>query len=1164
MGRLEMEFLGGTQIRLDGVPLSALRSKKGQALLCYLAVTGRSHERFRLAGLLWPDVPEGVAQANLRKLVSRLKPALSPYLFIHHATLAFNRETDCWLDVAEFQQRVIQRADVGQLARAVALYRGDFMDGFDTRDAPLFDEWVLAQRARLREAAVAAWRTLIAHAQAAGRYEPAAAYARQLLAHEPWHEDAHRDLMRALALSGQRTAALAQYDHCRRVLAEEFGVEPSPETVALYDDIRAGTLAASTDTPVTPPVGLLPLPPYAGLAAAGEASPFVARQAELTRLHRHLGLALAGQGQVVFLAGEAGSGKTALAQTFARQAQGQWPELVAVAGLCNAITGLNDPYHPFRAIAAQLAGDIDQVAARTLGHEQARRLWALLPQTTASLLAAGPDLWDTFVPLEPHLARARGHQGAGEAWLRRLEALAVERPLPGAGVVGQQRLFEQFAELLRLLARHAPLLLILDDLQWADMATISLLYHLSRHLDARRIMILGVFRPADLAAGRDGERHPLLPVVGELRRRFGDIVLDLEAADGRQFVEAFLDTQPNRLSPAFREAFFQLTRGQPLFTIELWRDLQERGDVARNDAGEWAALPGLVWRRRPARVEAVIGERIQRLPAVAQDILRVASVEGERFTAEVVARVLDLDERVVFSHLRRDLDQAHSLVQAESAGQSAAGRLSRYKFRHILIRNYLYEGLAQGEAAHLHEAVGRELEALHGAATDDMAVELAEHFRRAGAAGKAAAYRQRAGEQAFRRSAIREAGAHYRETLALLETLPDGPEKVRRELTTQMCLGAALMSGADEMAEVEQVYTRALALARRLEDAQAMNPALVGLLNCYMLSGFFARANAVAEELLALAARAGDAAITLGSHYAAGIALFFLGDYEAAYEHLQAVIHLYDPAQHRQLAHTFSYDPGTMAYQYAALASWALGYAERAIALSAEGLRLSRQHANPFNLANSLNHAALHICWSHGDSQTALLYSEEALSLATRYDFRQLIGLALLCRGWSMFYSGQVEKGFKELWEGLTLWLASGVRLAINYCYQTIAKAYLVVGDDQNAWDALEKGFNSVESGPFWEAELWRLRGELLIRRGAAATEIAAGFQQAYDIARRQGATMLLLRAAVSRGRWYAQTGRRAEALAQLEEAYGALTEGFDTADLRAAKALLDTLRQTP
>lgn len=1166
MASLELRLLGGIQLQQNEGPPVGLTSKKGQALLCYLAMAGRPLDRSRLAGLLWPDVSEGVAQANLRKVISRLRPSLSPYLSIHYGTLAFNHDSDWWLDVVEFQERVAHKSDIDQLAQAVDLYQGDFMDGFDTRDAPLFDEWVLAQRTRLREAAVAAWRTLITQSHAAGRYEPAVAYARQLLAQEPWHEETHRDLMRALALSGQRGAALAHYEVCRRVLADELGIAPAAETLALYDHIRAGTLAVparieSTFSPKTPAAGRPAFQVNDSGSSFREKSPFVGRHTELTRLHRHLSLALAGQGQVALLTGEAGSGKTALAQAFARQAGGQWPELVVVTGICNAITGLGDPYHPFRAITAQLAGDIGTASARALDHEQARRLWELLPHATESLLEAGSDLWDTFVPLDAHLARARTHERASEPWIRRLEAVAVERLPPRAGVVRQQRLFEQYAEFLRLLARHAPLVLILDDLQWADAGTISLLYHLSRHLTVWRIMILGAFRPADIAVGRDGERHPLLPVVSELRRRFGDIVLDLEATDGQQFVEAFLDTQPNRLTTTFREAFFQLTRGHPMFTVELWRDLQERGDVIRNDAGEWAALPGLTWRHLPARVEAVIGERIHRLPLTAQDILRVASVEGECFTAEVVARVLGIDERTTFAQLRHDLDEAHSLVQVESVRHSDAGRLSRYKFRHSLIRNYLYDHLGAGERIYLHELVGRELEALNGAESGDIAVELAQHFRQAGSAGKAAAYLQLAGERAFRRSANREAIALYGEALALLEILPDGPEKVRRELTTQMSLGAALMSSADAMTEVERVYTRALALARMLEDPQAINPTLIGLWLCNILSASFGRAYAVAEELLALAADAGDEAIGLGGHYAAGISLFFMGDFGPASEHLQTAIRLYDPARHRHLTHYFSYDPGTMAYQYAALTSWFMGHAERAIVLSAEGLRLAREHANPFNLVNNLNYVAILFQYL-GEPQSILSINEEALALAARYDFPHLYAMALYCRGWGLFYTGQVEKGLEFLNQGLVKWLSSGARLALTHYYQTLGEAYLIAGDDQQAWEALEKGFGSVESGQFWEVELHRLRCELLIHRGAAAIEIEGSFQRALDIARRQQAKALVLRATISQCHWYEQTGRRAEAHHRLEAVYLTFIEGFDTPDLKQAKALLDSLSQ--
>jgi DNA-binding SARP family transcriptional activator len=239
---LEMRFLGGVAIQQNGVPLTALKSQKGQALLCYLALTSKAHGRLALAGLLWPEMTEEKALMNLRNVLTRLKQHLAPHLTITRQSIGFNQDVPYWLDVAEFEAGVAASSDTGRLQAAVKLYGGDFLDGFYLSDVTHFDEWVLAQRARLRELALAALHRLVTHFAAQAEYETAIAYARQLLAIEPWREEAQRELMRLLAFSGQRSAALRQYETCRRILTEEVAVQPSAETESLYKANRAGQL----------------------------------------------------------------------------------------------------------------------------------------------------------------------------------------------------------------------------------------------------------------------------------------------------------------------------------------------------------------------------------------------------------------------------------------------------------------------------------------------------------------------------------------------------------------------------------------------------------------------------------------------------------------------------------------------------------------------------------------------------------------------------------------------------------------------------------------------------------------------------------------------------------------------------------------------------------
>jgi adenylate cyclase len=394
-------------------------------------------------------------------------------------------------------------------------------------------------------------------------------------------------------------------------------------------------------------------------------TPCVARERELAQLDAYLNAAVAGNGAIVFITGEAGNGKTLLAQEFARRAQARHPNLVVANGNCNAHIGIGDPYLPFREILALLTGDIEtRWAAGGMSRTSARRLWGTVPHTVKALVDVGPDLVDIFVSGPPLVTRATAAAPRGRGTLAQLKTLmARHQTAPGPVHLRQSDLFAQYTRVLHMLARQEPLLLILDDLQWADAGSISLLFHLGRRLEGRRILVVGLYRPADIALGRpsttsgERERHPLEPVVNELQRHFGNTQVVLRQAEGKEFIKAFLDIEPNRLEIGFREALHRQTGGHPLFTVEMIRGLQARGDLVQDEGGQWIEGPALDWKTLPARVEGVINERISRLPLTLQEVLKVASVEGEVFTAEVVARVQGINERHMVSQLSHILDR---------------------------------------------------------------------------------------------------------------------------------------------------------------------------------------------------------------------------------------------------------------------------------------------------------------------------------------------------------------------------------------------------------------------------------------------------------------------------------------------------------------------------
>lgn len=529
---------------------------------------------------------------------------------------------------------------------------------------------------------------------------------------------------------------------------------------------------------------------------------FVGRETELAELNRHLQRALDGDGRVVLVAGEAGRGKTALLAEFARVAPAAAPELVVAHGVCSAVTGLGDPYLPFRDLFGSLAGD---VAARwqagTLTAEQARRLWALAPVAVDTVLATGQQLVDVLVPVPAVQRRLEARMDAAQATMR-IKALRRE------GEARRDRVFEQATAVLRALAQQSPLLLSIDDLQWADAASASLLFHLARRLPNSRILLVCAYRPSDLAAdaavpGGEGTGWSVRETLLEIERLFGGVEIDLDAFDpvaARRLSDALLDREPNNLPDAFRVKFFWQTRGHPLFAVELLREMQAQGDLVRDETGRWVAKDEIDWAALPARVTAVIEQQLHRIDGEARRLLDAASVEGEFFTADVVAAASGLERARVVRLLSGELGRQRGMVRERGERPVGGGevqpptqRLARFQFRHALFQHYLYQKLGAAERQRLHARTGASLEALHRHDLDTVAAELAHHYTRAGDATKAVEFLSRAGDRARTGYAHREAIDHYEHALSLQRAAGDREGAAR----TLMKLGLAYHTAFD-------------------------------------------------------------------------------------------------------------------------------------------------------------------------------------------------------------------------------------------------------------------------------------------------------------------------------------------------------------------------------
>ncbi|MEK6256092.1 MAG: tetratricopeptide repeat protein, partial [Chloroflexota bacterium] len=514
---------------------------------------------------------------------------------------------------------------------------------------------------------------------------------------------------------------------------------------------------------------------------------FVARERELEWLNGFLEKTLDGNGKVVFIAGGTGRGKTALITEFSRRAIEAHPNMLGAIGNCRAYSGVGDPYLPFREVMGMLTGDLESDwAAGIIPTKQAQRAWNSVPLAVKAFLDHGPHLPGIFVDPKKLMSRALSASDEDASWLQELH-VALNRQSERSDSLDQSYLFEQYTNVLRNLAEHRPLLLVLDDMQWIDTASASLLFHLGRRLEGVPILIICAYRPEEVALGRSSiqfnsgqnERHPLDKVLNEFKRQFGDICKDLGQVaftEDRGFVDAYLDSEPNRLEDRFRKALFSHTAGHPLFTIELLRAMQERGDLIQ-DNGFWVEQSSLDWKSLPARIEGVIDERLHRLEEELFEILTVASVEGVIFTPQVLARVQGLSDHKLLRQLSRELENRHRLVTEQEGVFVGQNWLARYRFSHVLFQQHIYNNTSEGERRLLHQTIGEILEELYKGHESEIAGQLIHHF--SGDRKREQHYAKLAGEHAARQFANHEALVYFSQAL---ELTAEGEYEQRYEL----------------------------------------------------------------------------------------------------------------------------------------------------------------------------------------------------------------------------------------------------------------------------------------------------------------------------------------------------------------------------------------------
>jgi predicted ATPase/class 3 adenylate cyclase len=867
---------------------------------------------------------------------------------------------------------------------------------------------------------------------------------------------------------------------------------------------------------------LLPQPKKAR-GIEGLRAELIGRDKELGKLKGALARALQGQGQMVTLVGEAGVGKSRLVAELSQAAltpDVDGPPPLWLEGRCLEL-GTAASYAPFLDILRQYFA----WGAR----EASRRRYERVASSLRGMVEQGdlvPERAEEMIALLGHLLSLP----VGGAWGEWLENEDPEQI--------RWQTFLAVRDFFIALCRGRPVVLVFEDLHWADSLSIDLISLLMERLPVVPLLLLCAYRPE-----REHRCWHLATIAAQkCRGRYTELRLrELGPEQSRQMVESLLRIE-DPPSPV-KELILARSQGNPFFIEEVVRSLIEAGVVYR-EGDVWRAQEDVGFVTIPKSVQSVTLSRVDHLEEGWKHALQVASVIGRVFRRRVLERAVQQDA---------DLEQAlWELEDRALIYQERTVPEVEYSFKHVLTQ----------ETVSFHQRVAEAIEALYQDNPDEYYEQLAHHYERSGNVQEAITYLLKAGEKATRSYANEEAVAHLTRGLELLKIVPQMPERARRELDLQVALGIPLYYiQGQSAAQVGRVYQRALELCEQVDDVQHQFRALIGLRRFYFIRGELQIAHELAERILALAQRACDPFLLSFSQLAMGATLYWLGEFSHSRAYCEQEMMPVGSQRRRSQVFLYGIDIGVGAQLYTALALWHLGYPDQSLQMSQRALVQARVLAHPMTLVYA-HHLAGILHQFRREAQVVQELAEEMLRISKErgYAFYSTAGMTL--RGWALAELGQEEEGIGQIREGIAAWQAVEASVMLPYSLAFLAEAYEKAGRVQEGRDALTEALATADRTGCrtWEAELYRLEGELLLRKGEEESEAEACFQSAVNLASRQRARSWELRAATSLSRLWHRQGRRDEARELLQAIYGCFSQGFDTADLKEAKALLDAL----
>lgn len=835
-----------------------------------------------------------------------------------------------------------------------------------------------------------------------------------------------------------------------------------------------------------------------GKRQAHHLTEYVGRVRELSTLEALLEQVQEGYGHVVGIVGEPGMGKSRLLHEFSRRLD---PGRVTyIEGHCLSY-GSTTPYFAVLDVLRQVWGLAENDPPE-----------AVIANVRAGLEQVGmsPDEGATY--LLPLL----GVQAGREA-LAHLSPDAIKA-----------RTFATLRQLCFDRSRQQPLILAVEDLHWIDATTEGFLASLIEYLPGTSMMVVTTYRP--------GYRPPWFDRSYMTQMA----LLQLTSDDSLHVVQSVLHHANSEHLPA--QAIVDKAAGNPLFLEELAQAVVEHHESP-------ATL------RVPDTIQALLTARIDRLSESEKHLLQTAAVIGKDVSLPLLQAIADLPEDLLMERLLA-LQTAEFLYEKRDSNECV------YTFKHALTQEVAYQTLIANTRSQLHQRIARVLATDLSDTVTQQPELLAHHYTQAGLWAEAVAAWQRGSEQALSQCAYVEGLAHATAGLALIDKLPEGPERLYHELNLHLMRALALqIQHGFGGGEAAAAYQRVEIVCRQLPmEAPQRLAVLLGLWGVAMSRAQHQEAHQVSLQCLRLARRSKRSAPLLRAHCAVGMTLFYMGDFSGCREHLAQVSNLYDPM--RRHSHSDIQDPGVVSLANTAFALWFQGYPDQALAKSEEALTRARALEHPFTLAAALIHAAALHQYRREPREVAALAAELlAMPMVKEFDF--WFAAAQVFQGWSLLASDRMADGIEGIERGLRAYRATGSRLYLPYLLMLLAEGYRQTGRTEAALSTLTEALTLAEaSGERWSAaELYRQQGDLCLNLQAPHAEQAEScYTQAISMARQQGAKTLELRATVSLGRLWLEQGKPTLLRDCLTPLYTWFIEGHTTVDLQEARTLLEDM----